>query len=519
MTRHGRPSSAGAMAPVRSGVEQSTMSAAAPGPRSASPAVGENRPAKSSISGRSNGPAESSSVGVPSRPASAAIASCEAMQSPSGSLCPATTSRRRPAMNRRTSAASLMRVPPRSSRRAWAGPPVTSSRPPRTMRVDLGAHPEPLEVDARLDREARALAQPSAIGELDAVEVHPVAVHPGADRMAGPVTQARREAPGGDHVAGRPIHVGARRCPRRVPSPIAATAASRAATTAANTRSCSASGRGASTPTQEMSANTDALARLAGPQVELDHLAPREPPAPPDGLVVRIGARLPRGDEHRAVGHQPGARDEPGDPLLHVRLVHGPAVGERRTGSGSRCRCTTPCSASAALPVRGLRVRVERAEAVHDEVLGRRQRGGRARSSRRAVPWSRKEITGKDSENCAATRARGGSAATTAATSSSREVQRTSRPGRCSRMPGSIACTIRVGSPVRRQDPGPRPAVVRPRAARRARGRRSRRGGTGYKKAIRRGRPPGWPERCARRPAWRCSARNPSAVPARRTAR
>ena len=43
MTRHGRLASAGPTAPVRSGVEQSTMAAAAPGPRSAPPADAANR--------------------------------------------------------------------------------------------------------------------------------------------------------------------------------------------------------------------------------------------------------------------------------------------------------------------------------------------------------------------------------------------------------------------------------------------------------------------------------------------
>ena len=371
--------------------------------------------------------------------------------------------------------------------------------PPAHDAVDLGAHPEPLEVDARLDREARALAEPPAIGELHAVEVHPVAVHPGADRVAGPVTQARRRSPGGDHVAGRPIHLRARDARRRGRRRSRRRAASRAATTAANTRSCSAVG-----PRREHADPGDvrehrALARLPRPQVELHHVARREPPAPPDGLVVRIGARLPRGDEHRAVAHQARLGDEPGDPLLHVRLVHGPAVGERGTDPAPGV-VHHGVQRERGPPVRGLRLRVERAEAVDDEVLGRRQPDAERARAARAVPWSRKEITGKDVGELRREPGprrqrrddrRDQLVARGAAHEAAREVVEDARLDR-------VHDAGRL--PRRRQDPGPRPAVVRRARARRARGRRSRPGGTGYKKAIRRGRPPGWPERCARRP-------------------
>ncbi len=69
------------------------------------------------------------------------------------------------------------------------------------------------------------------------------------------------------------------------------------------------------------------------------------------------------------------------------------------------------------------------------------------RSTASAVPWSRNELTGKAVENCAASLAPGLTASPIAANNCARAVQRTSRPGRFPRMPGSIACTMRVGSP------------------------------------------------------------------------
>ena len=419
-------------------------------------------------------------------------------------------------MNRRTSAASLMASLPG---REGAPGPV-----PRSPQADPRARSRRSRCASRTARgrcpaRSRSTSLRAAVGDRGtrccrgsprsrARGCRSNGRSGGAGRPRSPV---RRSRPAPRDRRRRPA------MPAASPVPIAATAASRAATTAANTRSCSASGRGASTPTQEMSANTE---RSPGSRAHRSSwtTSPRASRRPrPDALVVRIGARLPRGGEHRAVAHQPGARDQSVHPLLHVRLVHGPAVGEggpdpapgvarpRRAARAppSGARPPRPRRACRGSPRRGPRTTPgggPRARAgVRCRGRGRRSRGRTRRTAPRPGP---------------------GEAAP-------RGPPRPARRARCSAPAGrggARGCPARSRARYGSAPPppgGPRPTVgcCASRAARRARGRKFRRGGSGYKKAIRRGRPPGWPERCARRPAWRCSARNPSAVPARRTAR